>query len=161
MNLTASNPALAVTNTNNGGLLIGENHMFDLTITPNAKGNVQINTIVFTVSASGVTTPVFSSPRLAVGSTTITGSSCGGTTTVTCTLPAGYVLTAGVPQTVTLYETLAGTLGNAGTSSVTTVLAASSNFSWTDTAGGGSAVTGGTNTTYFYNYPTQTWSIHN
>jgi len=151
---------LSVTSTNNSGLLIGENHLFDLTVTPDAKGNVQLNTIVFTVSASGTATIGSLAPRIAVGTTTITGSSCSGTTTVTCTMPGGYVLTANTPQTLSLFGTVGGSLGSAGTSGVSTVLAASSNFSWTDTAGGGSAVTSA-NTTYFNNYPTQTWSVHN
>jgi hypothetical protein len=161
MDSVGSKPNLAVTSTNNAGLVIGENHVFDLTVTPDAKGNVQLNTIVFTLSSSGVTSPVFSVPRLAVGSTTITNSSCSGTTTVTCNLPSGYVLTAGTPQTLSLFVTLAGTLGSGGTSSITSVLAASTNFSWGDTAGNGTTITSTTNTSYLNNYPTQTWSVHN
>lgn len=161
MNLVGSRPVLTVANTNNAGLIVGENHMMDVTVAASSKGNIQVNTIVFTVSPTSSITGE-SSPRLAIGTTTITGSVCSGTTTVTCTLPSGYFINAGQNQTFSLFETLAasGGLGAAGTSSVTTSLAASSNFSWTDIAGGGSAVTTA-NTTYFDNYPTQTWSLHN
>jgi len=162
MNLVGSKPVLSVTNTSNAGLVIGENHLIDVTVTPDSHGPVQLNQIVFSVST---TTSIsgLSGARLAIGSTTITGSSCVGTTTVTCTLPSNYVLTpAGGAQTFSLFETIAssGGLGSAGTSSITASLAAASNFSWTDTAGNGSALTTA-NTTYLYNYPTQTWSIHN
>ena len=167
MNLVGSAPALTVTTTSNAGLLIGENHLMDVTIAANAKGNVQVNTLVFSVSSSGVTgSPTIASPRLAVGSTTITSSSCtpsgatATTDTVTCTFPSNYVINAGSSQTFSLFGTLAGTLGNSGTSSLTTVLGAASTFSWTDITGGGSAVTSA-NTTYLTNYPTQTWSVHN
>jgi len=130
MNVVGSKPNLVVTSTSNAGLSIGENHAFDVTITPDAKGNVQINTLVFNVTTSSTgNTLLFADDgsgnvdsRLAVGSTTITGSTClVASKVVTCTLPSGYVLTGGTPQTLTLFVTTSGTLPI--NSSLTTVLA--------------------------------------
>ena len=101
-------------------------------------------------------------PRLAIGTTTLTGTgyTCSGTTTVTCTFPNDYVIPAGQSVTFSLYGTVSGTLGTAATTSLTTVLGASSTFSWTDVTGGGSAITSD-NTTYFQNYPTAIWVAKN
>src|SRR5581483_4688071 len=130
---------------------------------PSSNGPIQLNTLVFNLATSGSVTVANggsnSVARLAIGSTTVNGSTCTvAASVVTCTLTSYQIAS---PQTFTLYVTTGGSLGNAGNSSLTVSFAASSNQSWTDIAGGGSAVTGGTNTTYFDNYPTQTWNFHN
>jgi len=79
----------------------------------------------------------------------------------------GYLLTDA--KTFSLFGTLGiNTMGTAGASSITTSLeqgaAGMQNFAWTDVSGGGvsGAETGaGHNDTYFYGFPTQTWSVHN
>jgi len=176
MYLTGSFPTLSVTSTNVAGLALSEQHLLDVTMTPNAAGNVTASSVSFTLSQSGVTsTPTLADPRLAVGSNTITGSMCtagtaltGSTTTtslasavtIACTLPTNYsVSPSGV--TFSLYGTLAGALQSSGQSSVTTALAAASTFSWVDTTGDNSVITGNANTLYLSNYPTQSWYLHN
>ncbi|MEO8065850.1 MAG: hypothetical protein ABI643_03295 [Candidatus Doudnabacteria bacterium] len=167
MYMVGSNMAMTVASTNNAGLVLAENQLMSVSITPNAKGNIQLNTLTFTVSTSGITASTLATSRLAVGSTTITGAVCtttgvSPTFTDTCVLPAGYVLTAGVPVTLNLFGTVGGTIsGGANTASVATSLLNGTTFSWTDTAGGGSAITTTDNSTYFLNFPTQAWSVHN
>jgi hypothetical protein len=166
MMLVGSRPYLTATTTSNSGLLLGENHAYDLTVTPDAKGVIQLNSLKFNLAVVGTVTRADSATanavvRLAIGSTTITGSSCTvASLVVSCSLPSNYQLSANTPTTLSLYVTVGGSLGAAGSSSLTTSLASSDNFSWTDIAGGGSAQTTN-NLTYLDNYPTQVWSMHN
>jgi hypothetical protein len=172
VDLVGSYPSLTVASTNNGGLALNEQHLIDVTVSPNSAGNVQVNTIDFSVSSSGISSGTLSSERLAIGSNTISSSSCGisGTTTaqsitsgatVVCTLPANYSIQPTSPLTFTLYGTVGGTIsGSSGSASVTTALSPASNFSWTDVTGDGSTFTGA-NSTYLVNYPSQSWYIHN
>ncbi|MEJ0021488.1 MAG: hypothetical protein WDN47_02785 [Candidatus Doudnabacteria bacterium] len=169
MNMVGSVPILSVTTTSNAGLLVGENHLFDVTITPNAKGPIAVGKLEFSISPSGtIVAPAATttSTRLALGSTTIAGVTCTVVGTApavdTCVFPANYQVTSAT--TFTLFGTTTGTLGAAGTSSITTTLTVADNFSWFDTAGSNpTAFTGGVgpNHTYLFNYPTQTWSLHN
>jgi len=147
-------------------IVLGENKLMDVTIQADSHGPVQLNTIVFTNAISGSTANIGSlAPRLAIGNTTLTGTgySCSGTTTVTCSFPNNYVISAGQAKTFSLYGTVSGTLGSAGTTSLTSTLSASSTFSWTDVSGAASpsAITGGTNTTYLQNWPTAVWTAAN
>ncbi len=171
MELVGSYPTMSVTSTSNGGLSLNEQHLMDVTVTPNAAGNVQINTLVFSVQGSGLGSATLASERLAIGSTNVTGVNCliGGSaaaqniqaaTNVICTFPGSYSVAPSSPITFSLYGTVGGTLGSGGTSSVSTSLAPSSNFSWTDITGSGTVFTT-QNTTYFVNYPSQSWSVHN
>ena len=165
MYLVGSRPNFSVP-TGSGTLTGAEVEAFRLTVTPSSTGPIQLNTLVFSLATTTISVAQgTSSTRLAIGSTTVTGSTCTaagvtGGATVTCALPSNYVLQAGIPVTFSLFVTTTGALGAAGASILTTSLAASSNQSWTDTQGGGSAVTTA-NTTYFDNFPTQTWSLHN
>lgn len=166
MMLVAAYPTISASNTTNSGLGTGEQHLYDMTVAANG-GTIAVGTTTFTVSASGITGGTLTSPRLAIGNTTVSGSSCSASTsslasavTVTCTLPANYNISGGSSVTFSLYGTVGGTLGSAGQSSITTALGAANTFSWTDVSGNGGPYTTA-NTTYLNNYPTQTWSIHN
>ena len=167
MDLVAAYPTITASNTTNSGLGTGEQHLYDMTVAANG-GTIALGTTTFTVSASGITgSPTLTNPRLAIGNTTVSNSSCTSATTslasaltVTCALPANYNIAAPSNVTFSLYGTISGTLGNAGASSITTALGVASTTSWSDVSGNGGPYTT-TNTTYLANYPTQTWSIHN
>ncbi|MFA5932205.1 MAG: peptidoglycan-binding domain-containing protein [Candidatus Paceibacterota bacterium] len=172
MALVGSKPTITVATTSNAGLLIGENKLMDITVAADSHGDIKLNTLVFNLSTSSATMvgPTNSSAavtRIAIGSTTVGGTTCttngsSQTSGSTSCAMGGYVIAGGTSVTFTLYGTTTGTLGASGTSSITTSLAASSNLSWTDVAGANAvAITGSDNTSYFYNYPTQTWSAHN
>ena len=161
--LVASAPTISASITSNSGLVVGQNHLFDFTV-GSQGGTIQMSTTTFAVSASGITTSTLTSPQLYVGSNPLSGASCTSTGsapsfTVTCTFPASYRI-SGTGQTFSLYGTVGGTLGNAGQSSITTQLGAASTTLWSDVSGG-SGVFGTSNTTFLYNYPTATWSVHN
>jgi len=175
MVLVGSKPTLTVATTSNAGLLVGENHLMDLTVAADSKGDISLNSIKFNVATSstagafhGPAASVTTSTRLAVGSTTITNATC--TTdantvtsgTLTCAFSGGYVIPAGTPVVFSLYGTTTGAIGAVGTSSITTSLSTADTFSWNDDAGAasGTAITTA-NLTNLYNYPTGTWSIHN
>jgi hypothetical protein len=161
--LVASAPTIAASITSNSGLVVGQNHLFDFTV-GSQGGTIQISTTTFAVSASGITSSTLTTPQLYVGSNPLSGASCNATGTapsftVTCAFPASYRI-SGTGQTFSLYGTIGGTLGNAGQSSITTQLGAASTTLWSDVSGG-SGVFGASNTTFLYNYPTATWSVHN
>jgi hypothetical protein len=178
MELVGSAPSLTVTSANNGGLALNEQHLIDVTVNANTAGQVQVNKLFFTVSASGLGTgATLASERLAIGSNTIGQSACGiasstAATDITagavveCDLPASYNVSPSSPITFSLYGTVGGALGNGGTSSVSASLttldgsSATHDFSWTDVTGDGSTFTT-QNHTYFVNYPSQSWSTHN
>lgn len=174
MALVGSKPTITVATTSNAGLLIGENKLMDITVAADAHGDIKLNTLVFNLSTSSPVATMVGpanssavSTRIAIGSTTVGGTTCttngsSQTSGSTSCAMGGYVIAAGTSVTFTLYGTTTGTLGTSGASSITTSLAASSNFSWTDVAGANvTPITGSDNTSYFYNYPTQTWSAHN
>ena len=164
MYAVASFPIVSVTGQSVDGIIAGENKLMDVKITANSGGDIKLTTLVFTNAiASGAATIGSLAPRLAIGNTTLsgTGYTCSGTTTVTCTFPNDYIISAGEDTTFSLYGTVTGPLGGVSTTSLTTTLGASSTFSWTDVTGGGSAVTGGTNTSYLQNWPTASWTIGN
>ena len=185
MYLVGAKPTFNVVTTTSAGLTNGENRLMDLPVTP-VGGSIGLNTLVFAVNAAGSGTTTLTNPRLADSSgTTISDFTCtswstadvtttsstsltsGATLYVKCADASGYLLDAA--KTFSLYGTVNfSTLGTAGSSSVTTSLQQTNtgkqNFAWTDVSGGGAtgAETGaGHNDTYFYSYPTQTWSLHN
>ncbi len=162
MTLVGSKPTLTVNTATVSGLnLAAENKIGEVTIAADAKGNVKINDIQFAVGASNFTTlPTFTLARIADGSTTIAGSSCGqgtassssqtifcefGTTGNTFTTTTGttnvesntdydgYTIAAGTSKTFSLYATVAA--GNAGTGSATISTSVNAaGFNWDDTS---------------------------
>ncbi len=162
MTLVGSKPTLTVNTATVSGLnLAAENKIGEVTIAADAKGNVKINDIKFAVGSSNFTTlPTFTLARIADGSTTIAGSSCGqgtassssqtifcefGTTgdalassTDVATLESntdydGYTIAAGTSKTFSLYATVAA--GNAGTGSATISTSVNAaGFNWDDTS---------------------------
>jgi hypothetical protein len=160
--LVGASPVISVTNSNPSGLVIGQNKLFEFTV-GSQGGTIAVGTTTFSVSASGITSSTLTSPQLYVGGNPLSGSSCsvtgGGPWTVTCAFPTNYTI-SGSGTTFALYATVGGTLGNAGQSSVTTQLGAANTFSWSDVSGGGGPYTSA-NSTFLYNYPTATWSVHN
>jgi len=160
--LVGAAPTISVSNTSASGLVAGQNKLFEFTVGAQG-GTIAVGTTTFSVSASGITSSTLTSPQLYVGGNPLSGSSCSATGTgpwtVTCAFPTDYRI-SGSGTTFALYATVGGTLGNAGQSSVTTQLGAASTFSWSDVSGGNGPYTSA-NSTFLYNYPTATWSVHN
>jgi len=161
MTMVGSKPTVTVNTTTNGGLNIGgvDQKIGEVTVAADAKGNIKINDLKFTVTSVGFTTvPTFTLARIADGSTTITGSSCGQgvaaaasqtvfcefgttgnsfttTTAVTNTESNtdfdGYIIPAGTSKTFSLYATV--TAANTGTNlaSISSSLNAAG-FNWDD-----------------------------
>jgi hypothetical protein len=160
-NLVGSKPSLTVDTSTHTGLNLGatENKIGEVTIAADAAGQVKVNTLTFTVGTSGVTSASTTNPRIADGSTTISGSSCGATgSTITCTLgttPNGYSIAAGQSKTFSLYAGNSGTAtANVSVVSISTSLT-SAGFAWDDVVGGGTSLTGAN----VYNFPTGSYSI--
>ncbi len=162
MTLVGSKPTVVVNTTTSSGLnLAAENKIGEITVSADAKGNIKLNDIQFAVGSSNFTTlPTFTLARIADGSTTIAGSSCGqgtaaaasqtifcefgtvGNTFTTTTGVAnvesntdfdGYTIAAGTSKTFSLYATVSA--ANTGTGSATissSVVAAGLN--WDDTS---------------------------
>ena len=154
--IVGSKPTLSIDSVQKTGLVIGsENKIGEVTISADAAGQIKINQITFALSTSGITTPVFTTMRLADGNATIAGSSC--TTAGVCTLgvtPNGYAISAGSTKTFSLYGTITGT------PTASTVVTVSSSVTaaglwWDDSMGGAINLNGQS----VYNFPTASYSI--
>ena len=156
MMLVSSKPLLSVSTTTNLGLNLGLNKVIDLNVTAN-NGDISLNNLQFNslISSSG-SNLVFSNPELYDGSNVISKTSCTGTSIITCTMN-GYVVPSGTSKIISLYGNIIGSLGNM--TSITTTLGDPSVFSWNDAVG--VTLTGVNNTTYLYNYPKGSVSVHN
>jgi hypothetical protein len=161
MQLVASKPTLAVTNTTVSGLGNTEVKVGEVTVSADAAGALKVNTVVFDVTTSGAVS--VGSLRIADSTTTVSGSSCAGTaagnttTSITCTLgttPNGYTISAGTSKTLNLYGTASGVTGTSGTMSVSGKV---TGITWDDVNGGGTNLNGSA----IYNFPTGSYSIRN
>ncbi len=160
MTLVGSKPVVAVNTASVGGLNMGaENKIGEVTVTADAKGNIKINDLKFSVSNVGFTTvPTFTAARIADGTTTIVGSSCGqgvaaaatqtifcefgtvGNTFTTTTGTAdvevntdfdGYTITAGTSKTFSLFATVSAANTGTNLAQISTSLNAAG-FNWDD-----------------------------
>jgi hypothetical protein len=161
MYIVGSKPTLTVNTTQQTGLVLGaENKIGEVTVAADAAGQINLNTIVFSVSASGITSPTSASPRLADGNTTIANAVCTPSAStalpasITCTFTGGYSLTANTSKTFSLYTTVGGTAGASVVNSVSASVS-SAGLSWDDSVGGGTGLTGAN----IYNFPTGSYSI--
>lgn len=163
MQLVASKPTLTVPNTTGSGLGNTETKIGEVTVAADAKGNLKVNRFVFdTTVTAGIT---LSAPRIADGSTTVSGSACTGTGPITCDFGTasltdgdGYSIAAGTSKTLSLYATVAGVAGASGTASVSSKLqVGATGISWDDVNGAGTNLTGAN----IYNYPTGSYSVRN
>lgn len=162
MTLVGSKPTVVVTNSSNSGLNMGaENKIGEVTVTADAKGNIKLNDLKFTVASSNFSTvPTFTGARIADGNTTVTGSGCGqgtaaaasqtifcefgtsGNTFTTTTGVAdveintdydGYQIAAGTSKTFSLYATVSAANTGTGVATISSALVAAG-FNWDDTA---------------------------
>jgi len=164
MTLVGSKPVVAVTTQTSpvtGLNMGGENKIGEITVTADAKGDVKINDLQFAVSNVGFTTiPTFTLARIADGTTTVVGSSCGqgaggaASQTIFCEFSTtantrttttgiadvevntdfdGYTIAAGTSKVFSLYATV--TAANTGTNlaQISTSLVAAG-FNWDDTS---------------------------
>ena len=167
MTLVGSKPTVSVNTANVSGLnQSGEQKIGEITITADAKGNIKLNDIAFSVVSTGwaTTVPTFTGAKLVEGTsgtTAVTGSSCGQgtaaattqtifcefgdgtktTTTGTTNVESntdydGYIVTAGQSQVFSLYATVTGATTAASPASISTSLTAAS-FNWDDTSANG------------------------
>jgi hypothetical protein len=156
---TVNQPIVVVKTTSNGGLAMGvENKIGEITVHASKKDPTKINDIRFSVvSQNFAVMPTFTQARIADGTTTIVGSSCGqgiagqASQTIFCEFGTvgntmasaitnsnvesntdfdGYMIPAGTSKTFSLYATVNGVLGS-GTPSISTSLVASG-FNWDD-----------------------------
>ncbi len=176
MTLVGSKPTLVIPSTQQTGLAIsGVTKIGEVTVTADAKGNVKLNTLVFTVSSSGFSTaptaigsPVISNSNSA--STPVAGSSCtAASLVVTCHLDTdagasltnfdGLTVSPGSPVTLSLFGSLTGAAAiGSGTPTITSSIGAST-FSWDDSSTNGGAGSTNLNGTLIYQFPTNSFSI--
>jgi len=165
--LVGSTPTFTYVNSTGApatGLIIGsKNQIGQVTISASSKGAIKVRQINFTVSGPAGFT--LSSPSLAIGNTTISGSSCAWSSVagaVVCTFNSGltstyatdYAIPAGQSQTFSLYATVGGTLS--GSPSISTSLVAGGTY-WDDSSTNGTSGTG-LSANLIYNFPTTTYT---
>jgi hypothetical protein len=165
--LVGTKPVVTVgSSPSTGSLTNGFIQIGTVTITADAAGSVRATTTTFAVSVSGGAAITASTSQLKDNGNVVTQFTCsnGAITTsgnITCTAPAlGYDIPAGTSKTFQLFATVTGSLGNAGTSAVTTQVLGGSNFQWYDLQGGtgvGTPLDG----SLIYNFPTNTYSVRN
>jgi hypothetical protein len=164
MVLVGSKPTITVSATS-AKLSASNVEAIDVTVTADGAGNITLNSLPITVSLNAATVSSSSTSNVLVydssnqnlpGANTAFGATSGGTSTFTFTTP--YVIQGGNSQTFKIYVTVAGVTGTGvNGASMSTSLAATSGFSWTDTAG--SAGSPQTGTTYIPSYPNTTTSV--
>ncbi len=181
MTLVGSMPSYSLAGSTDT-LANGSVKLLEVTVTANAKGDIRVGQLPITVTSTGVVTIVSAADNIVVKDTSgatiatknatfgvTTGSSatgviCFDTTTAACgsgqTNAGGYLIPAGTSKTFRIYVTAATVSGAVNTTSLSTKLGASSSATYYDVAGG---VTGNTPQaeTLLYNYPTDSYSIHN
>lgn len=185
MIMVGSKPTVVVNTSTVSGLNLGaENKIGEVTITADAKGNIKINDLKFSVSNTGFTTvPTFTLARIADGTTTVTSSSCGqGTaaaasqtifcefadagTMVTTTGVAdvesnsdfdGYTIAAGTSKTLSLYATVSAANTGTNLAQISTSLNAAG-FNWDDASTNGGAGSTGLTGSSIYNFPTGSYT---
>lgn len=156
MTMVGSKPTVTVNGTQATGLILGaENKIGEVTVTADAKGNIKLNDIAFSVGSSNITTFAITAPRIADGTTTVTGSGCAAnasvTTTVFCEFGTvgntfatgaanaevnndfdGYTIQAGTSKTFSLYGVVGGTVTTAGGTTTVSTSITSGGFNWDD-----------------------------
>jgi hypothetical protein len=85
----------------------------------------------------------------------------GASSTTTVTLATKNTISAGTSRTYDVYLPVTGTLGTAGTSSVSMQLGAAASFIFTDVNGGLVGIPASDGTTYIVSYPVNQVSVHN
>ena len=155
MTLVASKPTVTVSSVQGAQLILGaENKVGEFTVSADANGKISVATTTINLSATNVTSPVFSAGRIADGNTTISGS----TTTISGTVATisfapNYEISAGQSKTFSLYANVAGTYPGTGTSYVASSLSASG-FQWRDVIGANTQFAG----TNIINFPTSSYT---
>ena len=168
MTLVASRPTVAATQPTNK-LAVASIEAIDVNVTADANGDITLNTLPITVGLSGATASSTAVNNIAVyrstdlttniaSSNTAFGAITGGTSTITLDNSKTRI-TAGTTLSLKVFVTLLTvTAGASGSDSMATNLATGAGFSWTDTAGGGTATTG---TSLISGYPSTFTSIVN
>ena len=162
MTLVGSLPTLAVIQPT-ARLTTGSAEAIDVTITANAQGNIQINSLPITIAtynatlgASLNTIIVLDSNNLIVATTNTAFATTGVVSRGAVTFTGGYIIQAGQSKTFKVFVpvtaltgTGSGSSGN-GSTLTTFLTSGSSVFSWTDVAGGATTPMIGTNLMYAY-----------
>jgi len=174
MTLVGSKPTISLSTTTASGLNIsGVGKIGEVTVSADAKGDIKVNTLVFTVSSSG-----FSTAPTAVAGTVISDSNSSSNAisgavctpvglVVTCTLDVnanaatgfdGYTVAKGTSKTFSLFGSLTGAAATgSGTPTISSSIGAST-FSWDDTSTNG--LSGVNNSgTLIYGFPNASYSI--
>ncbi len=166
MTLVASKPTVAATQPTNK-LAVANIEAIDVAVTADANGDITLNSIPLTIGLSGAQARATSTSNILVyrstdlttniaTSNTALGAVTGGTSTVTLDNTKTRI-TAGQTLNLKVFVTLTQvTSATSGSDSMATNMATGSGFSWTDTAGGGSATTG---TSLISGYPSTFTSI--
>jgi hypothetical protein len=155
--LVASKPVVTVAQSSSSGLINGNVKLGEVTITADAGGDIEVSQLPITLNNSAGITYTNVMLRDSSGSTVIVGTAgTNGTTVLTASgnfvFSTARKIAKGTSETYTVYGTVAGVAGSAGTASVTFGLGTAASFTWNDVVGGGSAITGAS----IYNYPTNT-----
>ena len=166
MTLVSSVPTVAINQTTpaNGLILGAQNQIGQVTVSASTSGMIKLRQINFAVA--GATALTITNPSLAIGNTSMPGSSCAWSpvaNAITCTFNSGvtstyatdFAIPPGQSQTFNLFATVSGTAS--GTVNLSTSLTPVG-FYWDDTSTNGSSGTGLT-ATLIPNFPTNSWTI--
>jgi DNA-binding protein YbaB len=155
MVLVASKPVVTTGAGNADTLVLGaENKVGEFTVSADANGKVSVATTSLSLSAIGVTGVEFTSPRIADGNTTISGSTVTGSSTMVAVFSPAYEISAGQSKTFSVYAVVSGAAQSGITPYVTSRLTSGATFVWRDVIGGNTELTGAS----IYNFPTSSFT---
>ena len=131
--LIATKPTVTK-NTRPFELILGiENKIGEFTISADANGQVDLNSMTLGVMTNGLLSPEISSARVTDGTlSTILGSSVAGSSTLQISFSPKYEIPSGVLKTISVYATINGTKDISNNPIAMTGISPDSSFSWTD-----------------------------
>ena len=159
LTLVGSVPSISMANSSSS-LLVGAQQIGTFTISAGSTGDIKVEKIPVSVnlSSSGLTINASSIILKNATGGTLSNAPAALSASGTFDMSANpTTISAGNSVTYTVWATTAGTLGSAGSSSLSFALGAQGSFNWTDVAAGVTGITG----TPIANYPTATQTRSN
>ncbi len=159
LKLVSTVPTVALTGSSTTGLQIGNQKIGTFTVAAGPTGDIKLENIPVITGVSGTVTITAGTVELRDqnGSVLSDAPSAVNDGTQTFTFSTPHTIARATSQTFTVYATVGGSLGSAGTSNVSFSLGAKGTFTWTDVTGSRSGLTG----TNIYTYSTDSQTKSN
>lgn len=146
--LVSTKPVVTMSAMSSTGLVNGINKIGTFTVAADASGDVKLEQIPVNTTRAGCTSMATVELRDADGNNIISGTSAVAEGAQNIAISPARTITKGTSETYSVYATLGGCSGNAGTQSASFTLGAKASFLWTDVLGNITGITGANFTSY-------------